>query len=329
MGVWQFILKPAEIILGIALLYFRFCLYETEEGHLQNALIDLWIRIAEKSASARKRFERLLEESARLSERIFVALFGPRLLSLRALLISVFLLYASSRTSATLFGPYYDSYTRRELRDFVFEQAVLLFTLGTVSIVVFAAVRLNRVTIKSRWGKRLDTIITLALLVLCIGPIIQFWAIILLDYLWLVYIRRGTHWALRRGGIWRHLLMVIGGAVATVVCFAVFPGRAHSGLISREWLLNHVPSVTPQIIFLSDSRFFIAAVSSVQLGIIALGFLNWVVWPILSRIAYAAERNQFFRERKLFAIFGFALLVHAAGGGGWVKNILELLARSV
>jgi hypothetical protein len=66
MDIWQLIIKPAELIFGIALLYFRFCLYETEEGHLQNSLIDLWIRISDKSDSARKRFERLLEESARV-----------------------------------------------------------------------------------------------------------------------------------------------------------------------------------------------------------------------------------------------------------------------
>ena len=36
MDIWQLIIKPAEIVFGIALLYFRFCLYETEEEHLQN-----------------------------------------------------------------------------------------------------------------------------------------------------------------------------------------------------------------------------------------------------------------------------------------------------
>src|SRR6202030_697964 len=105
MDIWQLIIKPAEIIFGIGLLYFRFCLYETEEGHLQNSLIGLWIRISDKSDSARKRFERLLEQSARLSERFFDALLGPRLFSLRALSISGCLLYLSLRVSYALFGP--------------------------------------------------------------------------------------------------------------------------------------------------------------------------------------------------------------------------------
>jgi hypothetical protein len=155
--------------------------------------------------------------------------------------------------------------------------------------------------------------------------------IITVDVLWLFYIRRGTRWAFRNGGIWRHILMIIGGAAATVLFFVAFPGdaRHHHGLISREWLLNHVPSVTPPILLLSDARFFIAAVSLVQLVVITIGFLNWIVWPILSRVVYAAERKQVFRERKLFETFGFALLIHAASGGGWIKKILELLDKAV
>jgi hypothetical protein len=319
MDIWQLIIKPAEITFGVALLYFRFCLYETEEGHLQNSLIDLWIRISDKSDSARKLFERLLKESARLSERFFDALFGPRLLSLRALSISVCLLYLSYRLSVTLFGSYFDSYRRHDLRGRLYYLGVLFVLMGFLWCTLFLA----------RFRNRWVTLMPLAGLVLVIGELIQFWVVIFVDFLWLVYIRRGTHWALRNGGIWRHILMVMGGAVVAVVCFLVFPGEAHNALISREWLLNRVPSVTPQILFLSDSRFFIAAVSLVQLVIIALGFLNWIVWPILSRVVYAAERNQFFRERKLFATFGFALLIHAASGGGWIKKTLELLNKAV
>jgi len=333
MDIWQLIIKPAEIIFGIALLYFRFCLYETEEGHLQNSLIGLWIRISDKSDSARKRFERLLEQSARLSERFFDALLGPRLFSLRALSISGCLLYLSLRVSYALFGPYYDSYQRRDIRDFNFESGVL------ITLLIFLVIPLAPVIIRKRWaplipitvfvGVHLGFLIAFFINNEPLGAFAPFWVILIVDFLWLLYIRRGTLWAIRNGGIWRHILMLIGGAAATVLFFVTFPGeRHHKGLISREWLLNHVPSVTPQILLLSDARFFIAAVSLVQLVVITLGFLNWIVWPILSRVVYAAERNQFFRERKLFATFGFALLIHAASGGGWIKKILELLNKA-
>jgi hypothetical protein len=322
MDIWQLIMKPAEIIFGIALLYFRFCLYETEEGHLQNFLVDLWIRISDKSDSAGKRFERLLEESARVSGRFFDALFGPKLLSFRALAISAFLLNVSAKVWITFLGPYYDSYRRHDTRDLLFQAGALSFLL--LFFLIFLLVTLSPAVARKRWA---TTLITFVAFVLAIGTLVQFWVVVLVDYLWTVYIRRGTRWALRNGGIWRHILMVMGGAAATVVCFEVISGTEHDGLISRQWLLNHVPSVTPQILFLSDSRLFIAVVSLVQLVVIEFGFLNWIIWPILSRVVYAAERNQFFRERKLFATFGFALLIHAAGGVGWVMTILGLLNK--
>ena len=80
---------------------------------------------------------------------------------------------------------------------------------------------------------------------------------------------------------------------------------------------------------LSDSRFCFAVISLVQLGVLAFGFLNWMAWSFLSRIIYAAERYQFFRERKWFATIGIALLIHSASGGGWIKTLVETIGKTV
>jgi hypothetical protein len=130
MDVWQNIIKWIEVAVALALLYFRFCLYETEEGHLQNALAGAWIRISDRS----ERFERLLAESAQLSRRFFDALLGPRLMSLRAISISGCLLYISSRMSVVLLRSGYDAYSRRDERDLLFQLGVLIVVVITLLI---------------------------------------------------------------------------------------------------------------------------------------------------------------------------------------------------
>jgi hypothetical protein len=66
----------AEGALGLTLLYFRFCLYETEEGQLENVLVALWLRVSDYASSTRARLERLLQETGRISEGLLNAVFG-------------------------------------------------------------------------------------------------------------------------------------------------------------------------------------------------------------------------------------------------------------
>jgi hypothetical protein len=311
MDLWEEVIKWTEVAVAIALLYFRFCLYETEEGHLQNALAEAWIRISDISDSARKRFERLLAESGRLSQSFFNSLLGPRLLSLRAISISGCLLWISSRMSNTVLGSGYNAYTRRDLHDLYYQFGELII------ILISLLIPLAPLIIRKRWAPYIPIAIFLAMQLGSIaGAAYEFlaniWIAIAVDYLWLLAVRRGTQWALRKGSIWRHMLVIASGVAATVVFFMILPGH-HRGLISRDWLDAVPPTVADIILFQSDARFFIASVSLIQLCVMVFGFLNWIIWPILSRVVYAAERHQVFRERKLFATFGIALLLHAAG----------------
>src|SRR5580700_932363 len=89
-------LRVAEFCLGLGLLYLRYCLYESEEGRLQNALVELWLRILDRASSTRKRFERLLGETAKISLRFLDVVFGRRSLSLQAISVSFLLVFASS-----------------------------------------------------------------------------------------------------------------------------------------------------------------------------------------------------------------------------------------
>jgi hypothetical protein len=328
MNIWHYIIMWAEVVLATGLLYFRFCLYESEEGRLQSALAEVWIRTADRSESTRERFARLLAESARLSARFFDLLLGPRLLSLRAISTYGFLILVSGTMTNAIIKLIHPDIPNN------FTQKLTSFTGTAAVLLIFFYVALAPVTIRRRWGKAVPVAVFVLIQIIFVflhqySPLASFWAVIALDYLWLLIVRRQIELALRSASKWRHVLILIGGLSVSVACFVVFPGKYHPGLISDEWLWSQSEFVIGTSFGLSDSRFCIAAVSLIQVSVIAFGFLNWMVWSFLSRLIYAAERYEFFRQRKWFATLGIALLVHAASGGGWIKTMVEAVGKSV
>ena len=94
-------------------------------------------------------------------------------------------------------------------------------------------------------------------------------------------------------------MVLVGGLIVTVACFVLFPGKYHEGLILNNWVWTQSDDMKGAIFLLSDSRFCIAAVSLIQLCIIAVGFLIWAMWLILSRVIYAAERYRVLSAEKV------------------------------
>lgn len=87
--IWKTALTIAEFLLGFAFLYVRFLLNESEERKLQSALTSLWVRIEERSQAVRARTTRLMRGATFCTLRIYDRIFGSRLISGRAIVISL------------------------------------------------------------------------------------------------------------------------------------------------------------------------------------------------------------------------------------------------
>ena len=83
-------------------------------------------------------------------------------------------------------------------------------------------------------------------------------------------------------------------------------------------------SIAMSILFVASTRIFVAIVSAVQLAVLLVALAHWVIWPLLSRVVYAADRYQFFKERKFFGTIGVVLIAHALAGT-WVADAFETL----
>jgi hypothetical protein len=304
---WETVGRVAEFCLGLALLSLPYCLYESEEGRLQDALVEVWLRILDRASSTRKRFERLLAETAKISLRLLDLVFGRRSLSLQAISVSFVLVFAST----LLTFPFW-------VDPMAGPQSVLD---STTTVLIFAA--FAPAIIQRPWALLIPLAIFLLLhavlfsvsmaLIRFTGPeaVIDQWFIayfaVALDLLWLALIRRGIKWASKETGIWRHALVILGGAIVSLVFILFFPLPGHG--LERA---THTAETVQFVIWaLPPTRVFIVLVGVIQLLVLLSAFTHWIVWPVLSRVVYATERYKFFRNRKLFGILGGLLLLDA------------------
>ena len=81
--------------LGAALIYAALFLHENEERKIEDRVVQWWIRLDEKQIKSRSRAATFMREVARLTTRGFNRLLGERTVSLRFVLVSIYLSIAS------------------------------------------------------------------------------------------------------------------------------------------------------------------------------------------------------------------------------------------
>jgi hypothetical protein len=311
--------RCAEAAFGLSLLYLRFCLYETEEGALRNYLVELWVRIYEISANRVQQIEKLLGESAKFTLIVFERVFGQALLSLRAASVSLGL-----ATAAVSFEIYWIAPDFHLARGDIWRPLVYL-TAGVLPA-IFKARRVQVIPIVS-------ALLISAGLVLnhASGDTSGDWyavglvCAVIADFAWLLLFRWSTQWAVRRGGVLPHCLVILVGSLVSIGCLFLLPNDLSIEPL-RLWLWLF-PKVPRELLYclsiVGSSRIYISLVSSAQLLILLFATIHWLSWPLLSRIVYSMERYNFLKERKWFGTAGGIVLAHAISGNAWISAIVK------
>ncbi len=331
------LLRLGEFALGMSLLYLRFFLYETEEGRLQNYLAELWLRVSDQAASARQRLARLLDETARISILFLDRLFGPRLISIRAIVVSAALAMACAYVTF--------SWQRSMI------PLDLDYTWITVEDLAWASVYIIGVIVAARMRSPWVLVGLAALVMILPGrflfELIRHWisarpshrlllrgsalvcaivAATLLDLIWLSLSRLSIRRAERKPGALPSIAVILVGAALSTAIFITLPAPGpYLQFVAFFNSGGRMDFVSMFVVYFVGTRLFIIAVSAVQIAVLGVLVAHRVFWPVLSRIVYAAERFQIFRDRKFFGTCGSALLVHAAGGLTWVAEVLKAL----
>lgn len=101
------VLKILSVITGAFLLFVRYFLYEKEQGIIESKIQDLWNRINNLQPVALSRHVAFMHVLAETMEKLFDRLFGPRLVSLQALIVSICYSFASALLTTIVASLYF------------------------------------------------------------------------------------------------------------------------------------------------------------------------------------------------------------------------------
>jgi hypothetical protein len=329
-GVW------IARLVGCLLIYAAVFLRKDEEGQFQN-LLETWVmRLAEKRTAALSTAARFTQAVAKLAARGFDRVFGTKLLSIRAIGVSIsfsltsFFLFA--QLAAFLVAVFTHKPPQLVLPLIAFFWATYFFVLGAIpafldrsddeplwlwKLCVFGAVvapiALMADAVMNKFGDlsalRFIAVTTL-LFALSFSCDVLFIAL--------------TRWMLRKASEMKRLYETIGIILlnsALGLCLFYIP-------ISLGLLLIKFPSQRIQIISVvimmgSALNFVDILACSVFLLLLLFILLHRLVWPIIERPVYACARYGVINNKTLLWLAGSGLILAPEGPAVW-KLLLQL-----
>jgi hypothetical protein len=295
--------------LGAALIYAALFLHENEERKIEDRVVQWWIRLDEKQIKSRSRAATFMREVARLTTRGFNRLLGERTVSLRFVLVSIYLSIASmfffisvafgrahnpgntSRHQAFFYFLIFllaaltpaldDSWLARVLSW----SPILLFLISTSGFLAFVIARYG-VLLSLRW------------MGIALTPF-------LVSLLWDFAYVSLTRWILRRISAIDHVYEIVLMIFVNLI-LAVLPivGTVYLG----AFIFRFAPDVGALTV-LSFVFNFINVIAGLAALLLALFLLvHRLFWPIIQRPLYAIQRYTPIKKKGWLFTTGVALI---------------------
>jgi hypothetical protein len=317
------------LVLGSALVAASCLLYEDEEGRIQNRLEVLWINLSEAQSRALSKQAKFTQAIAVLTDRVFDAIFGEKLVSRRSIAISA-CFSLGSLGIVCLRG-------RREFPDIaeaLYVPVVLLLLIAGILPSVLG----------SKLPRNLWLVcVTLLCMTAFIGMHEVGWFDFGFDSATAAMSELGydaaflvftivcdaafiivTRWLLRKVSVLQSAWRISGAALGiltlavalTLVPYVVAVGP--SGFVNTWKAEDWTGSVIVQgmmtgprnvvLMMLAGSNVLDAVVASVFLGLFLALLIHLLLWPSLQRPIYALATRSIIPRRRLFFVIGAALL---------------------
>jgi hypothetical protein len=301
-------------ICGFVLVWIALFLTETEEGKLQNRLVELWVRVDDLSKTAMTKEAALIQQAFGMLSHALDKLLGTKLWSWRVIATSA----GFSVASACLFALWQmhvnDSFTMKDGALVVFTLAIALFfstapgilRYGTFLVVVCLAVA------SFHYLEDRDAAVEIDLGVFVGG--------LLCDLLLLTFIR----WLLGRGSeltrttklVFLVVLDLCIGIALVCPLFLIDLSDLDEGIVDGGLAV---------LVFIGASNLFTAFVCFLLVLLLAAALLNRFVWPVVSRPIYAAQRYGLVNHPKLLGALGASCLQFAWPNNPLIIAIVKLL----
>lgn len=291
MMAFGYILRSMSALVGFLLLYVALFLHEDEEGNLQNRLISLWVRIDDLRTRQLTRNEAFVKATSMATLSLLEILFGDRPFS------------ALRFRSCVLFST---------ASGYIAIAALLYVSAGLVGWgflfwggVAFAAGLLPLLETQSILNEMLGRISTMVAVIVFLYAVIVshgiavIWysAAVLCDFLFIIVLMWACRYIAVWPTVWRMILVItVAIAVSVLFAFPFFFFRMHEG-------------VTSVIVFGAGlTNGFDAGCIMLVIGGMCIAVAHRVIWPIIQRPVYAAQRRHLLLNSKLLGCVGIAFL---------------------
>lgn len=334
-------------IAGALLLYVAFFLYEDEEARIQNRLEEIWKRIDALHSSAISKEAAFLQGVTQTITEFLDDLLGPDILSTRAIGVSM----AFSLGSFLLWNTFGPVSTASMLSPATIFWARLLFIVGVFVVLTRIEKKASRSILNG------NNLIILGLLCsiffvygfvgmnpeeglglyLALGIVVfpGFWV----DVLFIAFFR----WVLKAISSTATLWTIIGCLVAVATVGLLLSGpailaslpRLHQSFafnfetVADDRFFNRPHSLEHLVIFVlcqvSTTNLVDALCLALLTAMITILLVHRLLWPLIKRPIYAANRKQLIKNTKLLGALGTMLLLYAFPNNPLVKWITGFL----
>jgi hypothetical protein len=316
-------LQVCGSLLGGLLIYASLFLYESDQKRLQNRLEELWIRIDDRSKGADSASKSFATEISLVVERVFDRVFGPTLVSWRAVAVSSCFGIASLDLSLV---PISDPLSR--LAELILAAIYLILGMvppitqrswSTILAIGAWAYMVLRVPVDVLLHHRQDTLmaedrITAALTVTLLPP--------LMDILWIY----GCRALLKKAASDRTAsLIFIWNAITIALCFLpmIGPLKVNDTFFTTDERVIPVWFVVVIRTFIL-TRWFLAICASLLLLFSAIAILHRYTWSALARVVYPLQRFNLVSKPKTLVGVGIAFIGLSSGATKWLEFVSKI-----
>ena len=316
---------------GCVFLYAAFFLYEDERGRLQNRLEELWISIDDEAQKAKNRSRAFLQEIVRIVSGTFDKIFGPKILSVRAVVVSLCYSISSYAIACSVSTARYNwvnwiapPITVTNLRVAVF-MAIFYGLLGSFPMLAKKGQRLWLVTacisicapfvlsVASSSPLAESPVVPEIKLLIAAGLAVAS------DFIFLAADRKLLRWSLSAQTLLGSLAIVLGNIILGLSFIApqfTYPGNTVGYWM---WTLWEVVTVACSANLVAVIIAFLIVMSMMIL------ILHRLFWPLAARPVYAISHYRLVRNSKLLGMIGITCLLWAFPSSGLLHTLQKLM----
>jgi hypothetical protein len=321
--VVHLIARPIEVLFGLFCVLTAIMLYPGEEGKIQSKLEDFWVRVDDYQRLALSKHVAFMTGVSQLETHFLDRVFGPKLISERALGVS----FCCSMFSVGFPGVVDYFYLRPEAsgQEFFAELMFGSLIIGVAYIFVRCSTTVRR------------AVILFVLIGLCVQlaffpdaryHMLAFSALLLGGFGCDVAFIAVTRWLLRWAADMNSFIRIAGTVFLNVILATV--------LISPYWIamlmVHKVSSITSDAVvstlaFIGMSNFFDVAIALLFVLLALLLLVHRLAWPLLTRTLFRMSDIGTKGRRAILTTVGLALL--AAGISGKVPELLQKIIEKL